>query len=155
MSPCSEMSSARAPETPRESFSSRSRTNVALHSRRSLCYRHIGGFLAVALDQLNHSLRQFFADGDAERNSDEVGIFELNTRALIAIIQQRVQAQRETRLVNVFGRAALSGLGTVYGRHQHYKRSNGSRQRHSVGVVPLLDGRAQNALDPNAVRAHD
>jgi hypothetical protein len=49
----------------------------------------------------------------------------------------------------------LRGVGIVGGRDHHVEGRDRGRQHHAVLVVEQLDGAAQNALDADAVGAHD
>ena len=46
------------------------------------------------IDHLHETLRDLLADGDAIGNADQIGVLELDARTLVAIVEQRVEAQR-------------------------------------------------------------
>jgi hypothetical protein len=67
---------------------------------------HVRSLAALALDQFHHPAAQLFADRDAVGDVDQVGLFELHARPLVAVVEQGIEPQRQAVSVN---RARRSG----------------------------------------------
>ncbi len=52
----------------------------------------IGGFVAEAVGELDEALGETLADGDSERDADDVGVFEFDAGALVTVVQEDVEA---------------------------------------------------------------
>jgi len=65
--------------------------------------------------------------GDAKRNADQVGVFELDSGALVAVVQQRVQAQRR-HSCRCFGALCCAASPILAGVTITVERGDGGRQ---------------------------
>src|SRR5690606_36352912 len=100
------------------------------------------------------ALQAALADGDAERQPDDVGVVELHAGAEVAVVVQRWDARLLQRLVQRLG--LLQRLVGAGQRHEvHVVGRNLARPDDAVLVVVLLDYRCEQAVQPDTVAAHD
>src|SRR2546421_3990014 len=64
------------------------RQRRVLYSQNYLAQPHIHTLLRAPIEKLYGSVRNLFANRDAIRDADQVGVFKLHARALIAIVEQ-------------------------------------------------------------------
>ena len=95
------------------------------------------------------------ADHHAQRNADQVGILELDAGALIAIVQQHVDAGGRQFLVELVGNVGDLGLFHVERDQQHFVGSQRQRPDDAVFVVAGFDQRGDDPIHADAVAAHD
>lgn len=126
-----------------------------LNGRKYIVYCHIHAAGTCARHQFHLAGRGLFTNIDAVRNAHEIGVFEFDARALVSVIQQNVKSRRFKFLGNLLAGFAQSLVGHVGHRDNHGKRRNCNRQPETVGVVRLLDRCCEDALDTDAVAAHD
>src|SRR2546423_14795038 len=62
----------------------------ALHARYDVTDSNILALFCAAVKQLNHAVGNFFPNRDAIRYADQVRVFELHTRAFVAIVEQNL-----------------------------------------------------------------
>jgi hypothetical protein len=101
------------------------------------------------------SARGFLAYVDAIGNADQVGVFEFDAGTLVSVIKQHVEAcgiELGGERLAGFGERGVGRIG--HGDDDREGRDR-RRQPEAVLVVRLLDGRGENALDADAVAAHD
>ena len=111
---------------------------------------------ATPLLQLESSLLEAAgADGDPQRDADQVGVLELAAGPLVPVVEQHFHPAGRQLLVKHFGGAL--DLGVVGIDHGHQDLEGGARQRpdDAVFVVVLLDGRRYRPADADSVAAHD
>ena len=96
----------------------------------------------------------FRADGDAQRIADEVAVLELDAGALLAVVEQRVDAGRLAFLVDAFAIGELVILLRVDDSDDDFERRDGARPDNAVLVIVLLDGGGHRAADADTVAAH-
>src|ERR1700680_2890022 len=127
-----------------------------LHMPRGLGERHLGGGRVAPVLVLHHAfLQAALADHDAMRDSDEFLVGEQHAGALVAIVEESLDAgARELGIEPLCG--GLHGLALAVA-----ERDDGDRERrHRIGagdplvVVVLLDGGGDDARDADAVAAH-
>jgi hypothetical protein len=102
-------------------------------------------------DAVREALR---ADGDAQREADEVRVLELHARAFVAVVEQHVDAGGEQLRVDLLGRRAHAVFLAERG-HDDGKRRDRDRPDDAVVVVALLHRGGDRAADAEAVAAHD
>src|ERR1039458_10207955 len=96
---------------------------------------------------------ELLADVDAIRNSDQVGILELHTRTLVAVVKQHVDTYGLQRLGDLLS-ARLDLLVLRVGRcNEDLERRDVLGHPEAVLVIILLDARGQGALQPDPVAA--
>ena len=88
--------------------------------------------------------------GDAQ----QVGVLELDTGPLIAVIEQGIEAGVQQAGVELFAQLALAGLLEVGNHHDHLKGGNRHGPTDAIAVVVLFHGGLGQARDANAVAAH-
>src|ERR1043165_1782019 len=92
--------------------------------------------------------------GDPQREADQIRILELHARALVAVVEEHVDAGGEELRVDLLGRRA-HGLLFAEGRHDDGERRDRDRPDDAVVVVALLHRGGDRAADPKAIAAHD
>src|ERR1700691_2725496 len=108
-----------------------------------------------ARNQFYIALGSFLADIDAVGNSDQVGIFEFDAGALVAVIKQYVEAGSFKLRGEGLAGCGERGVRRVGDGDDDGERRDGGREPEAVLVVRLLNCRSEDALDADAVAAHD
>src|SRR3981081_2712630 len=97
-----------------------------------------------------------FPDDDPMRNSDELGIGELDPRTGVTIVEQYVDTGGVELPVQRIGGFLDPRRLLVIDRHQdHLERRDRVRPENAVGIVILFDGRSDDPRDPDSVTAHE
>lgn len=100
----------------------------------------------AAGEYLNLFFRELLADVDAIGNSDQVGVLELHSRTLVAVVKQHVDTNGLQRLGDLLG-ARLDLLVLRVGRrNEDLERRDVRGYPEAVLVIILLDARGQDAL---------
>ncbi len=112
---------------------------------RCTCFDDIADFnifalLCAAIEQLDHAFSDFFPDRDAIRNADQIRIFELHARALVAIVKQNLETRSLQFFVKLLAGFTQIVLFHVCDRDDHVKRRERFRPDDPVVVVVLFDG---------------
>ena len=97
-------------------------------------------------EQLDLSLDQLLSHVDAIWYPDQVGVLELHSGPLIAIVQEHVDSAVCERLSNLLGTRLDIRVGSVGRRDYHFKGSDRWWQPETVFIMVLLDARGQNAI---------
>src|SRR6185436_14114385 len=88
-------------------------------------------------------------DGDAEK----VGVLELHAGALVAVVEQRLEASLPARVVDGL-RGLLGGIVAPDRDHVDVEGRDRPGPDDAVSVRQLLDGRGRDARGADAVAAH-
>src|SRR5206468_2091050 len=107
--------------------------------------------------QLHFAFSQrLFADGNAYRKADQLGIFEFHAGAFLAVVEDDLHSSTGKFRVDFFGQ---SYHRTVRSHGQRRDANRVRRNRHrpdnAVPVVALLDDGLKRARHADAVAAHD
>jgi len=100
-------------------------------------------------------LGEFFAEGDAPGDADEVGVLEFDAGAFVAVVEEGIDALGAEGVVEVEGGGALGFVGEVDGGEDDFEGGDGGGHGDAVGIVEEFDGAAEDAFDADAVGAHD
>ena len=76
--------------------------------------RNVVGLVVQPIEEFDLAFAELFADGDAVRDADEGGVFELDPSALVAVIEEDVDAgvvERSGDLLGVFNKRWLLYVG--------------------------------------------
>ena len=95
------------------------------------------------------------AHRDPERDADQFGVAELDTRPDLPVIHDDLDADLEQRLVDLLPRGGHGGVVLLRDHHHDRERGHGDRPDDALVVVVDLDDRGHGALDADAVAAHD
>lgn len=95
------------------------------------------------------------ANRHADRVADEVAVLELDAGALLAVVEQDVEAGLAALVVDALGIRQLLFLLGVDGDDDDLERCDGARPDDALVIVVLLDGGGHRAADADAVAAHD
>ena len=126
----------------------------------------VDGLGAEAIGELDEAFGKALADRDAKGDADEIGVFELDAGALVAVVKEGVEAGGFQPDRNLFA-AEAEGLFTDVGNgNDDGEGGDGGREGEGwVGAYRcassrevsggLLDGSGEDALDADAVGAHD
>ena len=119
-----------------------------------LLYLNIRGLPCRAIPNLRQSRSYLFANSDAKRNADQVGILELDAGAFFPIIQEDIESFLPGLSVDILGDGLLRRIGDMDRNNDHLKGGNGGREHQAVFIMALLGGGGENPLHPDAVGAH-
>ena len=91
---------------------------------------------------------------DAIRDADKIGIFEFDAGALVAVIEQDVDAGG-FELGGELLAGLRGGVGNVGDGDDDVKGAMEAGSQKPLASLRLLDGGGEDALDADAVAAHD
>ena len=91
---------------------------------------------------------------DPPGDAQQVGVLELDTGPLIAVIEQGIESGVQQAGVERFAQLALAGLLEVGNHHDHLKGGNRHGPADAIAVVVLFHGGLGQAGDADAVAAH-
>src|SRR5438874_4361081 len=150
---------ANAAQAARKALVARRRLRIheaRLHECRRLRDRHAcGGDIAAMLVLDDAVLQSALADDDAMRDADELLVGEEDPGALVAIVEEDLEARTRQFRVELF-RRLLDRIALPVAERDH----GGDERRHRIGpddafvVVVLLDRCGDDARDADAVAAH-
>src|SRR5436190_504666 len=112
---------------------------------------------AGAWFQFDFPLRQrLFANANAERESNQLGIFELHSRPLVAVVEDDLHTPFRELGVNFLGQSHHRTVRShIQRRDANGVRRDGQRPDDAVLVVALFEDGLQGAGHTDAVRAHN
>jgi len=92
-----------------------------VESRFFILRHHIGNrslncLILQTIHDLNDAIYKALADIDAIGDADQIGIFELNARTLVAVVEKNIEASRgqiRSDLLTCFGECRVGLLVTV------------------------------------------
>ena len=118
----------------------------------------VGGGVGEAVEEFYLAFRQFFAYGDAVGDAGEVGVFELDAGAFVAVVEQDVEACGGEVGGKFFGGFDERLLLDVGDGDDDLEGCDGGGQ--GVGFATVFSGAGFNcggedALNADAVGAHD
>src|SRR6185437_13687038 len=117
--------------------------------------RHVDGGGGSAGDELHHAGGSFFTYGHAVGDSNQIGIFKFDAGTLVSVIEQDVNACCFEGGCDGFAGLFQGGIAHVRHGNDDGEGGNARREPEAVGVIGLLDGGGEDALDADAVAAHD
>ncbi len=94
------------------------------------------------------------AYNQAHRNADEIGVLELDSRALVAVVVEHLDALLVELTVETVGRLHDLLVPRAQAHHQDFERCQRQRPDDAVLVVILLDGRRHGAADAEPIAPH-
>src|ERR1700722_19244065 len=118
--------------------------------------RELGRGAGLALGELGGArVQAALADGDPERDPDQLGVAELDAGPARPVVHDDVHARVGQRHVDLLPRLGHRGV-VLLGDHDHdLERGHRYRPQDALGVVVDLDDGGHGALDADAVAAHD
>src|SRR4030088_380800 len=123
-----------------------------LYYRRN---RNIAYFPSRAKNDFDGTFGNLFSHCDSKGDPDQIGILELDSGPLVAVIEDDVESGSLQAIGDILrGRFHALVLDVSRGNHDLEWRDRG-RQPESVLIVALLDCRSQDALDTNAITTHN
>src|SRR5580704_10445561 len=110
----------------------------------------------LALGELGGARGQAaLADGDPERDADQLGIAELHARPDRPVVHDDVDSGVAQGRVDLLPRLGHRGVVLLGDHHHHLERGHRDRPDDALGVVVDLDDGGHGAFDADAVAAHD
>ncbi len=119
-------------------------------------YPHIFGFSIFSPAHLNVTIfLKTFTYRYPIRKTEQVCVFELNSRALIAVIDKGIESGLIEFVINLF--SSLTHLRIVEAEVHYRDLIWGQRHRkdNPVTIMVLLDSGSYNTADTDTVTAHD
>src|SRR5262245_17610779 len=117
--------------------------------------RYLDGVLVGAPLELDDPVREAARpDRDAHGEPDQVGVLELDARALVAVVEERVDPSGLQLRGDPLGGLSQLRVGSVHRDHPGAVGRERRRPDHARVVVVLLDRGRDGARDPDPVASH-
>src|SRR5690242_20648640 len=133
--------------TSQTNFISRTRPSQTLHVSHDVRNFNILTLFCETVEQLDYAFRDFFPDRDSVRDADQIRIFELHTRAFVAIVEQHVETGAFQLVIQLLSGCAQIVLLHVCDRYDDVERRERLRPDDAVCIVMLLDRATDDAFD--------